>query len=111
MALGTSIMSKAVLPGIRMSNRTSIKTLAHVGMTARQPNSRPGRDRDHRRRLLFVSALISRHRRCIDRPADPHPAAGRKFGLDHASLPPRLSISYCVRAELAVADRLVWLGP
>jgi len=39
--------------------RQAIKTLTHVGMTARQPNSRASRDRDHRRRLLFASAFIS----------------------------------------------------
>src|SRR6266567_2989164 len=39
--------------------RQAIKTLTHVGMAARQPNSRASRDRDHRRRLLFASALIS----------------------------------------------------
>src|SRR5258708_19790904 len=41
--------------------RQAIKTLAHVGMPARQPNPRASRDRDHRRRLLFASVLISAH--------------------------------------------------
>src|SRR5262249_21119785 len=39
--------------------RQAIKTLPHVGMAARQPNSRTSRDQDHPRRLLFVSAFIS----------------------------------------------------
>src|SRR5215212_7903635 len=39
--------------------RQPIKTLAHISVAGRQPNSRAARDRDHRCRLLFDNALIS----------------------------------------------------
>ena len=39
--------------------RQAIKTLAHVSVTSRQPNPRASRKRDHRRRLLFASAVMS----------------------------------------------------
>src|SRR5262249_40144222 len=39
--------------------RQAIKPLAHIGVAGRQPNPRARRERNHRRRLLFASALIS----------------------------------------------------
>src|SRR3954451_15328789 len=39
--------------------RQAIEALAHVGVAGRQPDPRPIRHRDHRRRLTFASAFIS----------------------------------------------------
>src|SRR3954471_17663862 len=39
--------------------RQAIEALAHVGVAGRQPDPRPIRHRDHRRRLSFASAFIS----------------------------------------------------
>src|SRR5712691_8340266 len=54
------------MPAVRIAlerllhrQRQAVEAAPHVGMAARQPNSRASRDRDHRRRLLFASAFIS----------------------------------------------------
>jgi hypothetical protein len=54
------------MPAVRIAlerllhlQRQAIKALAHVGMARRQPNPRVAGEWDHRRRLLFASALIS----------------------------------------------------
>src|SRR5262249_51346706 len=39
--------------------RQAIKSLAHIGMTGRQPDPRAARDRNHRARSPFASAFIS----------------------------------------------------
>jgi hypothetical protein len=59
--------------------RQAVKTFAHVGMAAGQPDPKAARDRDHRRRLARVSALIS-----ADTPSNgrPNREAGRHFGFN-----------------------------
>src|ERR1700693_3794256 len=54
------------MPAVRITlerllhqQRQAIKAFAHVGVAARQPDPRAVWGRDHRRRLLFASTLIS----------------------------------------------------